>query len=220
LTFTELVTEAANRLNLSSTDATTRLGSYINQRYRRLTSSIGLNTSRRGTAPSVNTVAGTETVSFALEKIEVVYVLASGSRRVLDEVSYDQLRIRNTELNPSGTPTEYAIKTSGVSSVTVALSPVPSAIITLYADGLLNASTLSGTNIPDFPADYHDALILGAISDELFKMEKYALAKDFQKQYEDRVADLQMFLAKSAYLSMTQGDSSRDMISFRRRWGV
>lgn len=219
MTFTELVTEAANRLNLTSSEATARLGSYINQRYRRLTSAIGLNTSRRTTA-TVATVAGTETVTLALEKLESVYIPASGTRRVLSEITYDQLRIRNAEQAPSGVPLDYAIVTTGASSVTIALSPVPDSIITIYADGLANASTLSGSDIPDFPADYHDALVFGAVSDELYKMEKYPAAKEFQMQYEQRLAELQMFLAKSAYLSATQGDTRQEIRYLRRRWGL
>jgi len=217
MTFTELQTEAANRLNLTSTEALTRLGSYINQRYRRLTSSLGLNTSRR-TTKNVNTVAGTATITFSLEKIELLYILVNGKRRVIFEIPYEEYRNKIVTADSDGTPREYAVVTSGAATTVVTLYPTPDAIIAIYADGLDNASTLSGSNVPAFPADFHDALVLGAMADELFKMEKYPLAKDFQQQFEGRVSDLRLFLAKSALISTADADfPGSGMITVIRR---
>lgn len=216
MTFTELRTEVMNRLNLSSSDASTRIGSYINQRYRRLTSSLGLNTSRR-TTTTVPTVDGTATVSVSLEKVELVYITASGSRRVLREIQYEDWKLKNIESQREGVPTEYAITAQGASTITLGLYPTPNAVITLSVDGLANASTLSGSDVPAFPADFHDALILGAMSDELFKMEKHPLAKDFQRQYEERVSDLRLFLAKSALLSMAETDYPGGIVTVVQR---
>jgi hypothetical protein len=203
MTFTEIRTEAMSRLNLSSADAQTRIGSYINQRYRRLTSSLGLSTSRRTTVTE-NTVAGTDTLTFDLEKLELVYILESGRRRVLKEIPYEDFRTKVVDHALSGIPDEYTVTEVSSNSTTVGLYPNPSAIIAILADGLDNAATLSGSDVPNFPADFHDILILGAMADELFKMEKHPLAKDFQMQFEQRVSDLRMFLAKSAFLSPTE----------------
>ena len=203
MTFTEIQNEAANRLNLTSAPALVRLGSYINQRYRRLTSSLGLSTSRRETK-TVNTVGGTAAMSFALEKIELVYILADGSRRMLNEIPFEEYRRKQVEHELSGTPKEYTIVEVTASATTIGLYPTPDAVIAIYADGLDNASTLSGSDVPNFPADFHDILVLGAMSDELFKMEKYPLAKDFQMQYEERASDLRLFLAKSAFFSAAE----------------
>ncbi len=218
MTFLELKTEAANRLNLSSTDALTRLGSYINQRYRRLTSSLGLVTSRRATA-SISTVIGTDSVTLALEKLGVVYHLTAGQRNIIFEFPYEDYLIAATKTPQSGTPKQYAIKKISPSSVTIALYPNPSAIITILADGLASASTLTDTDTPNIPIDFQDALILGAMSDELFKMEKYDLAKDFQNQYEGRLSDLRMFLAKSAFISYTEVETPGGLVPVpRKRW--
>lgn len=218
MTFLELKTEAATRLNLSSAEAYTRLGSYINQRYRRLTSSLGLSTSRRSTV-TVNTVAGTDTITFTLEKLELVYTVASGKRRVLGEIPYEEYLDRSVTQPLSGTPVEYAVKSITPSSVIVALYPTPDAIVAMKADGLANASTLTDSDTPNIPTDFQDALVLGAMSDELFKMEKYALAKDFQTQYEQRASDLRLFLAKSAYVSLAEADVPGGLVPVvRKRW--
>ena len=219
MTFLELKTEAANRLNLSSTEAYSRLGSYINQRYRRLTSSLGINTARRVSA-SASTVAGTETLTFTIGKIEMVWTVATGKRRVLGELTYEELRIKAVEQPKSGTPEEYAIKSETATTVTVSLYPTPDAIVSFTAEGLSNLTNLSADgDIPTIPADFHDILVLGALSDELFKMEKYPLAKDFQSQYEERASDLRLFLAKSAYLSLAEVDDIGGLITLtRKRW--
>ena len=218
MTFLELKTEAANRLNLTSPEALTRLGSYINQRYRRLTSSLGLTTSRRATA-TISTVIGTDSVTFALEKVDEVYILVAGKRNLVYEFTYEEYRTCSTKNPKSGTPKQYAIKKIAPSSVTIALYPNPDAIITLNADGLAAASTLTDTDTPNIPIDFQDALILGAMSDELFKMEKYDLAKDFSMQYEARVSDLRMFLAKSAFISYTEVENPGGLLPVpRKRW--
>lgn len=206
MTFTDIQTEASNRLNITSAEGLSRIGSYINQRYRRLTSSLGLNTTRRATQ-SINTVAGTATITFtSLEKIELVYITTNGRERIIREMPYEEFRRRNVEEERSGIPTEYAVTAVTSNSVTIGLYPTPNAIISITADGLNNASTLSGSDVPAFPADFHDALVLGAMSDEFFKMEKYALAKDFELQFKSRESDLRMFLAKSAFISMAEAE--------------
>jgi hypothetical protein len=207
VTFDEIVSEVKSRLNLTSTEATTRVGQFVNSRYRRLTSSVGVQTSRRTTS-TANTVAGNPRVTFSLEKVERVYLTASGKARVLSERSYDEWRTSVVHAPSSGDPLTYAIETTGASTVTIVLDPTPSGTETLSADGLQNASTLSGSSVPNFPADFHDALVFGAMADELRKMEKPDLAAEAEAQYEARVADLRYFLAKSGYLSITQGPRS------------
>lgn len=204
MTFSEIQSRVASRLNLSSTDALTRLGNYINDRYVRVTSSIGLQTARRVTA-TTNTAAGDPRVAFTLEKIEVVYCIATGKRRVLSEVSYDEWRRMTVDTPQSGDPVCYAIEESGASTVTIVCWPEPSAVVAMKADGLENASTLSGSNVPAFPADFHDALVFGAMADEYSKLEKPKLADKFEMQFEQRVADLRFFLAKSIYAKNHQG---------------
>jgi hypothetical protein len=204
MTHTEIVNEVKSRLNLTSPESTARIGQFVNSRYRRVTSSLGLNTSRRAVVTTA-TVAGTDTVSFTMEKIEVLY--DSTNHQVLQEFTYDELRNKHIESPASGTPREYAIMNQGSSTVTVLLYPTPDAILTLSADGLANASTLSGTNVPAFPADFHDILVFGAMADEYQKMEKPGQSQTMEVQYAARVSDLRYHLAKSSYLSITQGPS-------------
>jgi hypothetical protein len=204
MTFTEIVQAASDRLNLTSPEATARIGRSVNDRYRRVTSSIGLQTSRRTTA-TANTSAGSPSLTFALEKLEVIYDTTSGQRRVLSEITYDEWRNSNVYANPSGTPRRYAVKSADASSVTIVLDPVPASVSSLSADGLASASSLSGSQVPAFPADFHDALVHGAVADELRKQEKPALALEAEKQHEQRLSDLRMFLAKSSYLDIVQG---------------
>jgi hypothetical protein len=218
VTFLELKTEAANRLNLTSTDAYTRLGSYINQRYRRLTSSVGLSTTRHSTI-NVNTVAATETITIALEKVELVYNVTAGQRTMLGWLPYEEFRTRVVEDNQVGEPKQYAVKDTNPGTVVIALYPVPDDIYTIYAEGMASAATLTDSDTPNIPTDFQDALILGAMADELFKMEKYPLAQDFQRQYEMRVSDLRLFLAKSAYVSVAEADIPGGLVSVvRKRW--
>ena len=208
MTFDTIVSEVASRLNLSSTEATIRLGLFVNARYRRVTSSTGLATSRRATV-SESTISTDPRVVFDLEKIEVVYHLETAGRRVLEEISYDEYRNIAASATLSGIPTTYAIENSGAATVELVLTPTPSSVITLYADGLAPAATLATTDVPAFPVDFHDALVFGAIADEYSKLEKPVQALKFERDYEARVSDLRYFLAKSAYLSQVQNSRGR-----------
>lgn len=207
MTFTEIQTAVAERLNLSSTDALARIGRYINDRNRQVTSSVGLNTSRR-TTDSQNTVIGSQVLTFALEKIETVYTLVSGKRRVLTEMTYDEWRNADTAYPGTGDSDRYAIQTTGASSVVIVLDYTPDAVEAIKADGLGPATALSGSGVPPFPADFHDALIFGALADEYDKLEKPKQADKYERKYEDRVAELRYFLAKSIYLTQHQGERS------------
>lgn len=209
MTFDEIVSEIKDRLNLTSSDSTTRIGKRVNSRYKQITSSLGINTSRRGVATPVNTVSGTATITFTMAKPEIVYITAAGFERVLGERTFDELKARNVSQEPSGVPSEYAIQSTTGLTVTLLLSPIPNSIVAINADGLLNAATLSGSTIPAFDQDFHDVLVYGGMVDELMKMEKPGLLGQAKADYEQRMSDLRYFLAKSAYLSITQGDAKR-----------
>ncbi len=97
------------------------------------------------------------------------------------------------------------VSVSGASTVTIYLDCIPATIYALTADALVNLSTLSGSMIPAFAEDYHDLLVLGAMATEYDKMEKTPLADKKEKQYEDRLSQLRMYIAKSAYKDIVQG---------------
>ncbi len=197
-------TEVAERLNLTSPEALARVGRNINSRNRRITSSLGLNTSRR-TTNSQNTVIGNQQLTFALEKLEVVYTLVSGKRRVLDEISYDEWRNRDTSTPGTGDSDCYAVETTGAATVTIVLDYTPDAIEAIKADGLGPAAALSGSGSPPFAADFHDAIVLGVIADEYHKLGNPNQATYFESKFDERVSELRLFIAKSAYLKRGQG---------------
>jgi hypothetical protein len=212
MTFSEIVSATAERLNLTSPEALARIGRYVNDRNRQVTSSVGLNTSRR-TTNSQNTVIGSQVLTFALEKLETVYTLVSGKRRVLTEMSYDDWRRADTAHPGTGDSDRYAIETTGASTVVIVLDYTPDAIEAIKADGLAPATVLATTGVPPFPADFHDALIFGALADEYDKLEKPKQADKYERKYEDRVSDLRYFLAKSIYLKQHQGERSSGIIT-------
>lgn len=208
MTFTEIVAAVGERLNLSSTEALARIGRNVNYRYKRLTSSVGLQPVRRATV-STPTIAANPRITFSLEKLEMVYITDTGRRRVLTECSYDEWRNNGTWTARSGDPEQYAIESIDASTITLVLDPVPSAIMTVYADGMESAATLAGIDVPQIPASFHDILVDGAISDEYNKLENPKQAKEFENRYESRAADLRYHIAKSGYLKRVQGDRSR-----------
>lgn len=219
MTFTAIVASVGERLNLTSPDALARIGRNVNDRYVRLTSSVGLQTSRRG-SNSQNTIAANPRVTFALEKLENIHCVDAGKRRVLDQRTYDEWRNQDTVIPLSGDPMWYAIEETGAASVTVVLYPTPSSVMALVADGLENAAVLAGTDVPAFPADYHNALVFGAMADEYTKLDKPDIAARFEAQFEQRIGELRLFIAKSSYLSIHQGPRQQRIGPYRRTYLV
>jgi hypothetical protein len=209
VTFTDIQNAVADRLNLTSANALTRIGQSINEKYRELASSIGLQSTVRTTA-TANTVVGTSLLTFGptpigVEKIFSVFNAAYTPPMVLDEVTVDELRNQPLGTDPAE---QYAIYNTGASSVTIQLSSKPATIYTMSADVETNIATLSGLMIPNFAEDYHAALIYGGMAVELEKMEKYEMAAKQEAKYQARLSDLRLFIAKSAYLAIYQGKST------------
>src|SRR5688572_4551852 len=124
MTFTELRTEIMDRLNLSSTDASTRVGRAINRKYRLITSSIGLQLSRRSTAQATATI-GVSTLTFTnTEKIINVFNRAVTPYKLLTEVTVDELR-EEMPFAANDNPTKYAISSHTADTVTILLNRVP-----------------------------------------------------------------------------------------------
>ena len=281
MTFLEIQNEVTDRLNLTSDQAITRVGREINARYKRVTSSIGLLTSRPVEVLKAVTLGNQYVVFSGITKIVSVHHRMDGIR--LNEVTYEEIPVlqiaasgtadsgstttvvdaERTEtlttdhvgsiiqftsgtldgqssvitafspstdtltFSPAVSPTvttqtynilagnsesarDYAIYAMGATTVTIILDRLPSAAATLYAEGLIVAATLSGSGVPAFAEDFHDILVFGAVADELRKMEKVQLAKDAESDFEQRLSDLRMFIAKSAYLDMYQGKTNSE----------
>src|SRR3954469_9912696 len=108
MTFDEIVAEVLARTRQSSGEATTRIGRAVNDRYRRVTSSLGLATTRRAEATAAM-VIGDPAVTFPGDKVLAVF-LTGPDRRVLTEITFDTWRQRYSSSAPlTGTPAAYAI---------------------------------------------------------------------------------------------------------------
>jgi hypothetical protein len=205
MTFTEIVDEVLARTRQTSPEASDRIGRAVNDRNRRVTSSIGMATTRRVEVPG-DTVVGIDEVDFDLVKILAVFIPeAVSQRRVLREVTFDEWRGMKVYAPSSGPPTTYAIGTTGPSTVQILIYPTPDAIYTLGADGLDVMPPLSGAIEPPFTVDFHDILMHGALADEWMQLKQDDLSKRAEQMYEQRLAEYRMFIAKSAYLDIHQG---------------
>ena len=110
MVFTSIRTEILDRLGLTSSDSSTRVGRLINMHHRDLTASLGLNASRR-TKVSATTVSGSNEVSFAgLESIDVVTDENSEPHRILRRVPYEEIVESHPESHSGSDAYSYAIK--------------------------------------------------------------------------------------------------------------
>lgn len=206
MTFDNIVSKVATRLNLTSAATLVRIGEEVNERYREVASSIGLGPTVRGTA-TATTVVGTRTLTFDCQKIWSVYDADNDPPTMVWEETFELLRERGES---SGTPQYYAIQLMGASTVTILLHPEPDAVNVLTADVERTLSDLAGEQEPAFSHDFHDILVRGAMADELYKMEKYDLSGAQEEKFEKRLSELRLFIAKSAYLEIYQGKRSRN----------
>lgn len=219
-TFDELVNETAGRLNLTSPEAINRIGQRINTRYKKVTSSIGLQTSRRTIKDLV--VASTspdsklpDVVVAGMEKILAVRVNEeSGSTRVLKKLTYDE--IVNVNPGVSGIlPRAWADKRIGSQQCTITLDSWMTTPFTMHLEGYDLTDVLVDDAEPFLPEDFHDVLVEGAMSDELRKMEKPQLAMMAEQNYERRLSDLRHFLARNAYADIAQGKDKPSQLWYR-----
>lgn len=207
MTFVELQNQVMARMNLTTTEARTRIKSFLNIRMRSLQTSIGLGQVRfaSGTFP---TVAGTFTYS-PTNLIKPLALSIPALNRVLDERTKDQILIMDPGLQQTGAPIFYAITNYGATSCTLYLWPKPDAIYTIGYDGIIKGTDMvADGDIPVVPEDFHDILIFGATSDELLHKEKIPLSREMGQQVVTRTGELRYFIGKSAYLGLMQGDSA------------
>lgn len=224
MTYEEIISETAERLGLASDEAKSRIRREVDSRYRRATSSIGLETSRRAQISKAATI-GNRTITFGtvgtapqvagatapapIEKVLAVIDKTSTRDLVLRQVTMDDMHdlpVRTVM------PRHWAVASMHTGSVDVYLDTVPATTFTLYADVILGMpaglTTLTNqTPSPDFPESFHELIIFGVMADEYRRMEKMALAQSCELDYEKRLSDLRMFIAKTAYMDQYQGRS-------------
>lgn len=233
MTFDELVRDTAKRLNLTSQEAFERIGERINDRYKRVTSSIGLITSRRQVetftidpAAPGNSTDGVDAFQLpdltftGFEKILRITTTLSGagpndaSVLVLKQLTFDEIKNVNRFLDRL--PRAWAQKRMGAHQVTITLDSYTSTTeFDLTVEGYDVADVLADDAEPFFPTDFHDILVEGALADELMKMEKPQLSMVREQKYESRLSDLRMFIAKSAYLDIAQGKDKPSQLWYR-----
>ena len=203
MTFTEIVDEILDRLELNSTDAAARVGRAVNRIYRSVTTTTNLNTTRTVLGATGTIGLGLSYATFSsVEKIVRVYDTSTGNVRDLKEISLLQMREEKTGTD---VPTKWAVRDSGATSVTLQFNTVAQAEIPLFADGIVTVADLSGSDVPVIPVSFHDILIEGVLVDEYKKLEKVQYSRESKAQYEQRLSELRYFLAKSAYADIYQG---------------
>lgn len=209
MTFDEIVYDVMDRLNLSAASAQDRIGRSVNERYKQLCASMGIQTSARSTTPVTSpTVIGSRNVTFGsattkVQKIITVFdATISPAVGVFTERSVDHLRNQSDSGDRSR---EFAVLAMGAFTVTIFLGGTPTTVRTLSADVELNKATLAGTDVPAFAEAYHNILTTYGMSIELEKMEKKDAAREKKAESEYLASELRMYIAKSGYLDIIAG---------------
>jgi hypothetical protein len=206
MTFTELVNEVMARTRQTSTEAQTRIGREVNDRYRRVQTTVGLQTSRMTVLDAV-TVPGEEHVTFSASKVIDVWIAApAGQRRMLQQITFNDWRSRQVSVNPNnGQPTFYAIGEWDGEGVRVYFSPVPDQAYTVRADAIGLPTALIDAGVPAFTPDFHDVIMYGALADEWTQLKQEELARGATGLYEQRLSELRYYIAKENSLAIVQG---------------
>lgn len=219
MTFLEIQDAVMNRLNLTSTDARTRIKTEINLRYREVQSSINMAATRRGTRTFTTTSGSSLTTQSGIAKVLNVFD-PTYLKNVLMEWSLNQIRQQDPPVQVVGTSTNYAVENMVNNLITLRLYPQPTVSYDLQADCLLaGIDMVDDTDEPAIPTDFHDVLVHGVLYDELMKMEKMnPLALKEEAKFEKRLSDIRYFVAKSAWLRLSQTDSFLQWTLAARTW--
>lgn len=220
MTFTEIVAEVADRLNLTSSAAMIRIGKYVNKRYRWVTSGIGLQTSRRVVLDVEidPTDVGSTLPEYTFTDIEKILKITmtadNGGVTVLKEKTYDEITMIGTI---SRLPRSWAVKRMGSGEVIVVFDSFPATdTFTVHVEGYEIPEVLEDDMEPYLPASFHDILVEGAMSDEYMKMEKPGMAQAAEAIFTQRYSDLRMFIATSAWKDIAQGKDKPGQLWFRQ----
>jgi hypothetical protein len=205
MTFTEIQTEILDRLNLTSTAASTRVGRAINRVYREVGTSIGMSFMRQTNTNKTVSIANPEVTFTATEKVLQVWIIDGDENpTILQEVQLAELKERVAPSSDS--PKRWALARTASNSVTIRLDAAPATAYSLYADVIAEVTDLSGSTEPAFPESFHDIIVEGVLKDEYRKLEKAQLAKYSEETFQKRLSDLRMFVAKSNYQLIRQGE--------------
>jgi hypothetical protein len=217
MTFDQIVDTVAKRLNLTSDTAYTRIGVSVNERYGWLCTSMGLQTAVQEVATAMTEV-GSNLVTFGpspikVQKVDSVFNPAYPKPNTLTELTLGMLRNLIFTTQPAQ---HYAVYRMGSDRVTIMLDSTTTSAYQLNADVIADKAQLNGSDVPTFANAYHDVLIYGAMATELDKMEKPDLAQVQENRFDQRLSELRLFIAKSAYKDIYQGRTGPGVLSVNR----
>ena len=199
-----MVSDICGRLNLVSAEAIARVGQELNDHYRRVTATIGLEPLRYVTR-SMNTTLGGDTVTFTgIEKIDRVFeTSADGHVYVLKPVSVAQLR-ESPYLG--GDRYSYCVLHQTADSITIQLPGQALGVTTLYADGWSTLANMAGSDRPAIPESFHSSILCNSvIGDEYLRKEKPELADRFFLMADAALKELRFTLADAPPIDWRQG---------------
>ncbi len=203
MTFTALVADIADRLNLRSDDALERIGRAVNRHNRRISASLGLNATRAIDTYESTTIDSADVVMTGVEKVYAVWTLNTGSRVNLEEITATQMR--ELPAPTAGTPTKYAVVVTASNYVIIRLNALPESVYDIYAHAMSVLADISGSDSPAFAQSFHDALAEAVIADEYRKQEKNKDADHAELISTRLISDLRMLQAKSSGLLVRSG---------------
>lgn len=209
MTFSDIVSMVQGRLNLNSTESTTRVGTVVNARYQRLLAELGLDihTQVFGVSSGAATIGSPLFTFTGIEKLHRVYYLSGSTPIFLEEIPMDEMR-KLASTASGDVPSQYAVQAMVASSVTIRTNMNAATTYMLKADGLDTTDALAGSNVPALPTNFHYLLVEGAISDELMKMEKPQLANIAESIYSRGLSNLKLFVLKTGQSQRFMGNAN------------
>ncbi len=200
MTFKEIQDLVMGKLNLTSSDARSRIKVEINLRYREIQTGVNLASSRRGVTTFTTASGSSTTTQSGVEKVLSVFDNVF-LMRPLREISLNTIRALDAPALVQGTPYEYVIDNWTDDIVTLRLFPQPTVAYALQADVILAGTDMtSDSDEPAFAESYHDIIVHGVVADELNKLEKYREAQLFETKFEKRLGELRYFIRKAAWI--------------------
>ncbi len=198
MTFDEIVDDIAERLNLSAPEAIERIGRWVNRRYRRVTTSIGLVTFRRASNPFA--VAPGQRVQ-VIEGEKVLSIKVDGASKPLTAISYAEM----LEIVPTpDQPTAWAVRRQNAGTVTVIFDSTMDDGLDMTVEVEEGGTTLAGSMEPQFPESWHDILVFGALADGLAKKGKTLEKREAEAEYERMLGELRLHIAVNGYQDQIQ----------------
>lgn len=230
MTFDDIVDMVCLDLNITSPSSITRVGTHVNRRYQQVMDALGMNVFARVSfdlelEPGTRTQTLDETTTPVVQRIVSLYRQGDASDNLcpLDELTFEEMQ---HEIPGTGDATKWSRVRMGPTSTTFMLNSTVPDGQTLMVEGEEHASVLADDDVPAFTESFHDVLVFGAKADELRKMEKFPLAKEFEGDernpsgsynFQGRLAQLRLKSILMQHGNIVQG---KQAARARRPWQV